>query len=145
MILGSDRAIKAERRRFETEVQSVLQSFERAREWADLTGCLNRLHKAIGRPPQSFSYVPCQDVIARRLGQCLNPALPSRDNNMIISVQIPAFMTGKRRWSSFKMSRSVLQYFSTNSGRRMAESEAHLIGDFLDHSFLSINSTVDYS
>lgn len=40
-----ERALKIEQRKFEADVSSALLTFERAREWADLTSCLNRLHK----------------------------------------------------------------------------------------------------
>lgn len=72
-----DRNLKAEQKRFEADVSSVLFTFERAREWADLTSCLNRLHKSLSRAPSQLTDIPFSDVVAKRLGQCLNPTLPA--------------------------------------------------------------------
>ncbi len=88
-------------------MDTVLQSFERAREWADLIKYLQRLNKVTIPPshpslqPQDhqihilmnqslsssffqvltkypqFTLVPEKITVAKRLAQCLNPALPS--------------------------------------------------------------------
>eukprot|EP01054_Gregarina_sp_Poly1_P005889 Gregarina_sp_Poly_1__5888@NODE_30_length_19457_cov_61_697267_g27_i0_p1_GENE_NODE_30_length_19457_cov_61_697267_g27_i0NODE_30_length_19457_cov_61_697267_g27_i0_p1_ORF_typecomplete_len2274_score292_83Dopey_N/PF04118_14/7_4e52Dopey_N/PF04118_14/4_2e03_NODE_30_length_19457_cov_61_697267_g27_i0706313884 len=65
-------------RRLESEIQSSLATFEKAREWADLSICLQRLHKTIARTPNSpTTGIPCLVPLSKKLSQCLNPTLPS--------------------------------------------------------------------
>ena len=47
--------------------------FEEAREWADLSKCLNKIKQAIEKHP--MQHVPLKQVLAKRLAQCLNPDL----------------------------------------------------------------------
>jgi hypothetical protein len=60
---------------FFEDVINVLKAFDRAKEWADLIKCLQRLQKALQKYP-SFPLVPAKLTFAKRLSQCLNPALP---------------------------------------------------------------------
>eukprot|EP00762_Andalucia_godoyi_P007004 ANDGO_07651.mRNA.1 Protein dopey-1 homolog len=61
------------------EVVSVLSAFDRAKEWADLIRCLQRLSKLISRMEGRLEHAPFPErfVLAKRLAQCLNPSLPS--------------------------------------------------------------------
>uniref|UniRef100_A0A0G4IFE5 Uncharacterized protein n=1 Tax=Chromera velia CCMP2878 TaxID=1169474 RepID=A0A0G4IFE5_9ALVE len=73
-----ERTARTERRRLEQEIQNVLQAFEKAKEWADLSNCLQKLHKSIQRcRPLAPCPLPFKEVVAKRLAQCLNPSLPS--------------------------------------------------------------------
>ena len=60
---------------FTEEVQNVLAQFDRVREWADLSRCLQRLQKSFVKF-EDFSTIPEKVTVSKRLAQCLNPALP---------------------------------------------------------------------
>lgn len=62
---------------FAEQINKALAGFERAREWADLITCLQKLSKALGRSAPPFVAVPSRLLMGRRLAQCLNAALPS--------------------------------------------------------------------
>lgn len=62
---------------FAEQINKALAGFERAREWADLITCLQKLSKALGRSAPPFVTVPSRLLLGRRLAQCLNAALPS--------------------------------------------------------------------
>ncbi|PFH37119.1 hypothetical protein BESB_035770 [Besnoitia besnoiti] len=78
-----------EARRYEAEVLAVLHSFDKAKEWADLNNCLQKLLRVFSppttssfafsaaAPPPFFPFIPHKAVVAKRLAQCLNPLLPS--------------------------------------------------------------------
>ena len=57
-------------------VERTLASFDSVSEWADFISFLARLHKAIQAYP-SYNVIPRKLIVAKRLAQCLNPALPS--------------------------------------------------------------------
>ena len=63
-------------RHFRDELAACLQQFERAQEWADLILYLQRLQKVLNRYDK-LPIIPDKVVVAKRLYQCLNPALPS--------------------------------------------------------------------
>lgn len=62
---------------FAEQINKALAGFERAREWADLITCLQRLSRALGRGAPPFPTIPSRLLLGRRLAQCLNAALPS--------------------------------------------------------------------
>ncbi|SPO28009.1 related to DOP1 - strong similarity to developmental regulatory gene, dopey (dopA) [Ustilago trichophora] len=57
-------------------IERTLASFENVSEWADFISFLARLHKAIQAYP-AYNVIPRKLIVAKRLAQCLNPALPS--------------------------------------------------------------------
>ncbi|TKY89065.1 hypothetical protein EX895_001596 [Sporisorium graminicola] len=57
-------------------VERTLASFDNVSEWADFISFLARLHKAIQAYP-NYNAIPRKLIVAKRLAQCLNPALPS--------------------------------------------------------------------
>ncbi|KAK9768419.1 hypothetical protein K7432_000963 [Basidiobolus ranarum] len=57
-------------------VERILNSFESVNEWADVIAFLGRLLKSFQAYPQ-YAFVPHKLVVAKRLAQCLNPALPA--------------------------------------------------------------------
>eukprot|EP01117_Protostelium_nocturnum_P017404 TRINITY_DN7085_c1_g4_i1.p1 TRINITY_DN7085_c1_g4~~TRINITY_DN7085_c1_g4_i1.p1 ORF type:complete len:1777 (-),score=358.26 TRINITY_DN7085_c1_g4_i1:8-5338(-) len=61
---------------YHEEIQSSLEQFEKAKEWADLIKCLQRLGKVLSKY-EGFALIPHKSLLAKRLAQCLNPALPS--------------------------------------------------------------------
>ncbi|POM85314.1 Dopey, N-terminal family protein [Cryptosporidium meleagridis] len=68
---------KSDFRKYENEIHSILQSFEKAQEWADLSNCLQRLSRCINKEFCDIPGVPLKETISKRLAQCLNPSLPS--------------------------------------------------------------------
>ncbi len=50
--------------------------FERSSEWADLIHCLQQLQRVLNKY-SSLPVIPDKVLVAKRLYQCLNPALPS--------------------------------------------------------------------
>ena len=62
-------------RAYRDECEVALASFERAKEWADLVGDLQRLQRVLNKYAQLPS-VPDTVLVGKRLCQCLNPALP---------------------------------------------------------------------
>ena len=62
-------------RHFRDECDSVLLQFERAQEWADLIRQLNLLQKTLVKYGE-LPLIPDKVLVAKRLYQCLNPALP---------------------------------------------------------------------
>ncbi|EGD95389.1 protein kinase subdomain-containing protein [Trichophyton tonsurans CBS 112818] len=65
-------------RRYAANVDRALSLFDTAlQEWADYISFLSRLLKALQTHPPSLYLVPNKLLVAKRLAQCLNPALPS--------------------------------------------------------------------
>jgi hypothetical protein len=65
-------------RRYAAGVERALGLFDSAlQEWADYIAFLGRLQKALQAQPSDISVIPDKRTVARRLAQCLNPALPS--------------------------------------------------------------------
>ena len=60
-------------KRFANQLTQILATFERAREWADLSNSLQKLKRAIDGYPNEP--VPVKKELAKRLAQCLNPDL----------------------------------------------------------------------
>ncbi|KAJ1972584.1 hypothetical protein H4R34_005361, partial [Dimargaris verticillata] len=58
------------------QVERILQSFDYINEWADVTAFLTKLRKAF-QSYQQFHVIPATPTVAKRLAQCLNPALPT--------------------------------------------------------------------
>ncbi|KAG6086955.1 hypothetical protein E4U30_000289 [Claviceps sp. LM220 group G6] len=65
-------------RRYALAVEKTLALFETAlEEWADYIAFLNKLLRTLQARPTSFHTIPAKALVAKRLSQCLNPALPS--------------------------------------------------------------------
>ncbi|GAA6042706.1 hypothetical protein JCM8097_003757 [Rhodosporidiobolus ruineniae] len=63
-------------RKYASSVDKTLQSFDQVNEWADFITFLAKLLKCFQAYPQ-FSVIPHKLIVAKRLSQCLNPALPT--------------------------------------------------------------------
>lgn len=64
-------------RAYAREIDKALKFFETTNEWADLISALSKLCKALQQSSKNFSEVPKSVIVAKRLSQCLHPALPS--------------------------------------------------------------------
>ncbi|KAL6709426.1 hypothetical protein ACN47E_001361 [Coniothyrium glycines] len=65
-------------RRYAVGVERTLALWDTAQqEWADYISFLGRLLKALQSHPSDIPVVPHSNIVALRLAQCLNPALPS--------------------------------------------------------------------
>ncbi|KAJ2802956.1 hypothetical protein H4R21_002217, partial [Coemansia helicoidea] len=74
--------------KFQKYVQLVernLQSFEYVGEWADVTAFLTKLGRSFEIYAQ-FAVVPHKETVAKRLAQCLNPALPTGVHQKALSI-----------------------------------------------------------
>ncbi|GAA5982369.1 hypothetical protein JCM11641_006959 [Rhodosporidiobolus odoratus] len=63
-------------RKYAASVDKTLQSFDQVNEWADFITFLAKLLKCLQGYPQ-FPAIPHKLIVAKRLSQCLNPALPT--------------------------------------------------------------------
>lgn len=78
--LGSDEPPSKDKafRRYASGVERSLSLFDTAlQEWADYISFLGRLLKSLQAHPKDIKAVPSKAIVAKRLAQCLNPALPS--------------------------------------------------------------------
>lgn len=63
-------------KKYTSLVDKSLASFDSVKEWADFISFLSRLLRTLQANP-SFDEIPRKLVVAKRLAQCLTPALPS--------------------------------------------------------------------
>lgn len=75
--VGSNVQASSKYRAYATAVDKALKSFESTTEWADLISALGKLCKVLQANSKNFNDVPKSVTVAKRLSQCLHPALPS--------------------------------------------------------------------
>ncbi|RPD65070.1 hypothetical protein L227DRAFT_519769 [Lentinus tigrinus ALCF2SS1-6] len=63
-------------KKYTQQVEKCLNSFDNVHEWADFISFLKQLLKTF-ESYQQFKEIPRKLVVAKRLSQCLNPALPN--------------------------------------------------------------------
>ncbi|KDN44268.1 hypothetical protein K437DRAFT_257137 [Tilletiaria anomala UBC 951] len=63
-------------KKYQSTIERTLATFDSVSEWADFISFLTRLQKAL-HAQSSFNVIPRRLIVAKRLSQCLNPALPS--------------------------------------------------------------------
>jgi hypothetical protein len=63
-------------KKYTQQVEKCLNSFDNVHEWADCIAFLKQLLKTFQSYMQ-FKEIPRKLVVAKRLAQCLNPALPT--------------------------------------------------------------------
>ncbi|KJZ80606.1 hypothetical protein HIM_00456 [Hirsutella minnesotensis 3608] len=81
-------------RKYATGIEKALLLFETAlEEWADYISFLNKLLKALQARPTSITTIPVKATVAKRLSQCLNPALPSGVHQRALEVYNYVFTT----------------------------------------------------
>ncbi|KAJ9091457.1 hypothetical protein QFC19_009100 [Naganishia cerealis] len=75
-------------RRYAHQVAKALATFGQVTEWADFSAFLSRLHKALQPPPGLGGAIdiPHKHVVAKRLAQGLNPALPNGVHQRAVDV-----------------------------------------------------------
>ncbi|GJN87072.1 hypothetical protein Rhopal_000017-T1 [Rhodotorula paludigena] len=78
-------------RKYATAVDKTLQAFDQVNEWADFITFLAKLLKCLQAAPQ-FPVIPHKLIVAKRLSQCLNPALPTGPDNL--RRDLPAWSSG---------------------------------------------------
>ncbi|KAJ9069085.1 hypothetical protein DSO57_1022104 [Entomophthora muscae] len=76
--------------KFTAVVERTLTGFEAVAEWADVSSFLNKLLKSFEAYPQ-FNTIPHKLLLAKRLAQCLNPALPTGVHQKALSVYACVF------------------------------------------------------
>jgi hypothetical protein len=97
----------AKYKKFAAQVDKSLQSFENVNEWADFISFLSRLLKVgemlsarsggiltaqtLQTPSPSYTEIPRKLLVAKRLAQCLNPALPSGVHQRALDVYAHIF------------------------------------------------------
>lgn len=79
-------------RKQQANVERTLARFESVNEWADFIAFLARLLKVI-QADRQFNAIPHKLTVAKRLSQCLNPALPSGVHTRAIEVYALIFET----------------------------------------------------
>ncbi|PWN45010.1 hypothetical protein IE81DRAFT_309697 [Ceraceosorus guamensis] len=79
-------------KKYASSVEKALASFESVAEWADFIAFLARLLKTLQAFPQ-FAAIPRKLIVAKRLSQCLNPALPSGVHARALEVYAHIFET----------------------------------------------------
>ena len=79
-------------KRYQASIEKALSKFESVAEWADFISFLTRLLKALQSTTQ-FHAIPNKLVVAKRLSQCLNPALPSGVHTRALEVYTMIFTT----------------------------------------------------
>ena len=78
-------------KRYQASVDKALAKFENVAEWADFISFLTRLLKALQTSSASYQVIPTKLVVAKRLSQCLNPALPSGVHTRALEVYMYIF------------------------------------------------------
>ncbi len=79
-------------RRYAAGVERALGLFDTAlQEWADYIAFLSRLQKALQAQPEGIHVIPDKQTVAKRLAQCLNPALPSGVHQKTLEVYALVF------------------------------------------------------
>lgn len=89
VLLASDSRYK----RYSTQIERCLATFSEVTEWSDFIAFLSRLLKAIQSTSPPYSELPYKLVIAKRLAQGLNPALPNGVHQRSLDVYREIFKT----------------------------------------------------
>jgi hypothetical protein len=62
---------------FRRAIDSILSSFDAISEWQEIVSFLSRLGKTLSSHTSPSIDIPKKLIVAKRLAQCLNPALPA--------------------------------------------------------------------
>ncbi|KAF8079121.1 Dopey, N-terminal-domain-containing protein [Lyophyllum atratum] len=74
-------------KKYTQQVEKCLNSFDNVHEWADCIAFLKQLLKTFQSYPQ-FKEIPRKLIVAKRLSQCLNPALPTGVHQRALDVYL---------------------------------------------------------
>lgn len=72
-------------KKYSSQMEKIVLSFDAVVEWADMIAFLTRLQKLL-QTYQHFNAIPKKMVLSKRLSQCLNPALPPRVHTKVLHV-----------------------------------------------------------
>lgn len=79
-------------RKYAQQVEKTLATFEHVNEWADFITFLAKLLKCLQSAPQ-YPFIPHKLTVAKRLSQCLNPALPTGVHQRALDVYVHILTT----------------------------------------------------
>jgi hypothetical protein len=74
-------------KRYSAAIEKVLATFDVIQEWQDMISFLTRLIKTL-QSFQKFTNIPNKLLIAKRLAQTLNPALPAGVHSKTLEVYV---------------------------------------------------------
>ncbi|KAG5643542.1 hypothetical protein DXG03_000683 [Asterophora parasitica] len=80
-------ALDPKYKKFTQQVEKCLNSFDNVHEWADCIAFLKQLLKTFQSYTQ-FKDIPRKLIVAKRLSQCLNPALPTGVHQRALEVYL---------------------------------------------------------
>lgn len=88
--------LSAKDKKYYTNVEKSLNTFDTLQEWADYIAFLSRLQKALllgedNVEPQSVEWIPLSEEISRKLALCLSPKLPNGVHQKALSVYESVF------------------------------------------------------
>ncbi|KAG6817586.1 hypothetical protein H0H87_006963 [Tephrocybe sp. NHM501043] len=77
-------------KKFTQQVEKCLNSFDNVHEWADCIAFLKQLLKVVDtfQSYMQFKEIPRKLIVAKRLSQCLNPALPTGVHQRALDVYL---------------------------------------------------------
>lgn len=83
--------LSAKDKRYLTNVEKALVTFDTLQEWADYIAFLSRLQKALllgddSVEPQSVEWIPLSNQVSRKLALCLSPKLPNGVHQKALSL-----------------------------------------------------------
>ncbi|KAF9011155.1 Dopey, N-terminal-domain-containing protein [Cyathus striatus] len=84
---GSQYSSDPKYKKYVQQVEKCLNSFDNVHEWADCIAFLKQLLKAFQSYMQ-FKEIPRKLIVAKRLSQCLNPALPTGVHQRALDVYV---------------------------------------------------------
>jgi hypothetical protein len=74
-------------------MEKAIQSFDGITEWQDILGFLNKILKLLQNT--KYTQIPKKLLLAKRLAQTMNPALPPGVHQKAIEVYQQIFLTSK--------------------------------------------------
>ncbi|WAQ81113.1 hypothetical protein PtA15_1A451 [Puccinia triticina] len=89
IVNGQEKALASDSkfRKYASLLERTLLSIDQVNEWADFITFLAKLLKTLQSYPQ-YSIIPHKLIVAKRLSQCLNPALPQGVHQRALDVYV---------------------------------------------------------
>lgn len=126
-------------KKYAQQVDRCLNSFDNVHEWADFIAFLKQLLKTLQAYMQ-FKEIPRKIVVAKRLSQCLNPALPTGVHQRALDVYAHILgvigLDGLRR-DLFLWTSGLFPFFEYS-----ATSVKHTLLDIYDKYFLAMQGSL---
>jgi hypothetical protein len=79
-------------KKFTLQIENILSSFDSMNEWADIIEFLSKILKILLLYMPEIKDIPRKSLVAKRLMQCLNPALPSGVHQKTLEVYATIFL-----------------------------------------------------